>query len=80
MTTITLVEQHVIKPTDPRFEVIDAAAFAAKNLYNRANYAIRQAFIHKGEFIPYAKLAKDAKLWDSSGSFRLKSPNGCCVC
>lgn len=64
MTTITLVEQHVIKPTDPRFEVIDAAAFAAKNLYNRANYAIRQAFIHNGEFIPYAQLAKDAKVWD----------------
>jgi putative transposase len=40
-----LVEQHVISPRDPRFAPIDAAAFAAKNLYNLANYLVRQAFI-----------------------------------
>jgi hypothetical protein len=28
-----LVEQHVIKRGDPRYAVIDAAAFASKNLY-----------------------------------------------
>ena len=33
-----LVEQHVIRKTDPRFAAIDAAAFASKNLYNAANY------------------------------------------
>jgi putative transposase len=40
-----VVEQHVIARSDPRFAVIDAAAFAAKNLYNAPNYLVRQAFI-----------------------------------
>jgi putative transposase len=56
MTTITLVEQHHIKASDPRFGAIDAAAFAAKNLYNRALYEVRQAFIHRGEYIAFARL------------------------
>jgi putative transposase len=56
MTAVTLVEQHHIREKDPRFEVIDAAAFAAKNLYNKALYEVRQAFIHRGEYIPFARL------------------------
>jgi putative transposase len=48
-----LVEQHVISTHDPRYAIIDAAAFASKNLYNAANYEIRQAFIHKGEYLNY---------------------------
>jgi putative transposase len=56
MTMVTLVEQHHIKAGDTRFEAIDAAAFAAKNLYNRALYEVRQAFIHQGEYIPFARL------------------------
>lgn len=46
-----LVEQHVIKRNDPRFAVIDAAAFASKNLYNAALYELRQAYIHAGRYI-----------------------------
>jgi putative transposase len=38
MTTVTLVEQHHIKASDPRFVPIDAATFAAKNLYNKVLY------------------------------------------
>jgi putative transposase len=30
-----LVEQHVIRKSDSRFQTIDAAAFASKNLYVR---------------------------------------------
>jgi putative transposase len=56
MTTITLVEQHQIKAGDPRFGAIDAAAFAAKNLYNKALYEVRQAFIHQGEYLPFAQV------------------------
>ncbi len=37
------VEQHIINERDPRYAVIDAAAFASKNLYNTANYELRQA-------------------------------------
>ncbi|MGH2493133.1 MAG: RNA-guided endonuclease InsQ/TnpB family protein [Ktedonobacteraceae bacterium] len=53
-----LVEQHVIDRTDPRYRVIDAAAFASKNLYNAANYEIRQAYIFEGRYVPYNELDK----------------------
>ena len=36
--TVRLVEQHRIYPTDPRYEVIDTASFASKNIYNLTNY------------------------------------------
>jgi putative transposase len=51
-----LVEQHLIRKNDPRFAPIDQAAFASKNLYNQANYQIRQAFIHEGKYLPYAEI------------------------
>src|SRR5579863_8127236 len=57
-TPMQLVEQHVISRTDPRYAAIDAAAFASKNLYNAANYELRQAFIHQGRFISYNQLDK----------------------
>ncbi len=40
-----LVEQHCIDKGDPRYAAIDAAAFAAKNLYNLALYEMRQSYI-----------------------------------
>src|SRR5258708_8311952 len=40
-----LAEQHVIKRGDPRYGRIDEAAFASKNLWNLANYSVRQSFI-----------------------------------
>src|SRR2546430_16554322 len=53
-----LVEQHVIKKSDPRYGVIDKAAFASKNLYNASLYEIRQAFIHEGKYLSYTKMDK----------------------
>jgi hypothetical protein len=50
---VRLVEQHVIKPGDPRFAVIDQAAFAAKNLYNAALYLVRQSFIFEHRYLGY---------------------------
>ena len=40
-----LVEQHIISKSDPRFQSIDEMAFASKNLWNLANYYVRQSFI-----------------------------------
>jgi putative transposase len=40
-----LVEQHIISKSDPRYSVIDGMAFASKNLWNLANYYVRQSFI-----------------------------------
>ena len=43
-----LVEQHIIDRNDPRYGLIDEAAFKSKNLYNAANYEIRQPLSMKG--------------------------------
>lgn len=53
-----LTEQHVISKSDPRFAVIDAAAFKSKNLYNAALYELRQAFIHHGIYYRYEEMDK----------------------
>jgi putative transposase len=46
-----LVEQHVIKRTDPRYQRIDVAALKSKNLWNAANYLVRQSFIFHGVYL-----------------------------
>ncbi|HEX2906026.1 MAG TPA: transposase [Phototrophicaceae bacterium] len=56
--TMQLVEQHLIHPADPRWGVIDAACFLSKNLYNAANYLMRQAYIFQHHYLPYAELDK----------------------
>jgi putative transposase len=56
-----LVEQHVIKRSDPRYRVIDEAAFKSKNLYNAANYLYRQAFIHQGKYLNIGEVERQMK-------------------
>jgi putative transposase len=56
-----LVERHVIKQTDPRFPAIDTAAFASKNLYNAANYVVRQSFIGNGVYLDYHEMHRRMK-------------------
>lgn len=51
-----LVEQHVIRKGDSRYEAIDQAAFASKNVYNAANYLIRQSFIFQGVYLNYHQM------------------------
>src|SRR6267378_1184721 len=53
-----LVEQHIIGRNDPRYGVIDAAAFASKNLYNAALYELRQAYILQGRYLSYSTMDK----------------------
>ena len=55
------VEQIIIKKDHPKFKVIDEMCFHSKNLYNEANYTIRQNFIENGEVIPYKKMNFDFK-------------------
>ncbi|SQE24366.1 transposase, IS605 OrfB family [Campylobacter jejuni subsp. doylei] len=57
------VERHIIKPNDKRFNSIKEICHKSKNLYNYANYIIRQDFI-ANESIPKeydltTKLAKE---------------------
>src|SRR5579875_3235749 len=53
-----LTEQHVIGRDDPRYSVIDEAAFKSKNLYNAANYEYRQAFFHEDKYLTYNQVQK----------------------
>ena len=53
-----LVEQHVISRHDPRYTIIDEAAFKSKNLYNAALYEIRQSFIHTGVYLDYNEMQR----------------------
>jgi len=48
----------MISKTDARFELIDRAAFASKNLYNAALYEIRQHFIFAGKYLNYNQMDK----------------------
>ena len=45
------VEQHVIERSHPKFHAIDEMAFASKNLWNLANYYVRQAFIFQHSYL-----------------------------
>jgi putative transposase len=53
-----LVEQHVIDRNDPRYSVIDEAAFKSKNLYNAGNYEVRQSYIHAGKYLNYNEVQR----------------------
>ena len=51
-----LTERHVIKFTEHRFAQIDELAFKSKNLYNAANYVIRQSFVYGWGYINYNEM------------------------
>jgi putative transposase len=53
-----LVEQHCISKSDPRYSVIDEAAFKSKNLYNAALYEMRQAFFNEGMYLTYNQVER----------------------
>jgi putative transposase len=59
-----LVEQHVSSKRDPRFAAVDAAAFKAKNLYNAANYLVRQSFIFEQRYLGYVEIYHQLKQTD----------------
>lgn len=58
-------ETIIIKEDHPKFKIIDQQCFHSKNLYNEANYVIRQKFIEDGEYIPYRKMNFDFKTHDN---------------
>ncbi len=45
------VEQHVIEKIHPQFRALDEMALASKNLWNLANYHVRQAFIFQHTYL-----------------------------
>lgn len=73
------VEQHIISRYHPMFKICDDYCKRSKNLYNHANYIIRQEFIKNSNFLKYNVMAKLMKTEDSfklfgsnSGQYTLK--------
>jgi len=56
-----LTERHIIKSTEHRFAQIDSLAFKSKNLYNAANYVIRQSFIYGWNYVNYNEMNRFMK-------------------
>ena len=53
-----LVEQHLIKKTNPMFKECKDLCFKSKNLYNRALYEIRQEYINNKKYLNYYDIEK----------------------
>ncbi|MDJ0518926.1 MAG: transposase [Trichodesmium sp. MO_231.B1] len=53
-----LVERHIIQPTHRFYPEIDRLCFLSKNLYNYANYLVRQSFIFEKTNNSYYDLQK----------------------
>ena len=45
MKKVNRVEQQIIKRNNPIYKIVDQYCFYSKNVYNQANYLIRQSFI-----------------------------------
>jgi len=55
------VEKQIIKPANEYYAILDNFCFLSKNLYNHANYIVRQTFIKGNKWIRYGKLDKQLK-------------------
>lgn len=68
---VNRVEQHLIKKSDGIYKIIDDLCFKSKNVYNYANYIVRQEFIKNNRWIRYNELAsimKDTEPYRDLGS------------
>ena len=59
--TLSRVEKHVIKKSDKHFGTIFDFCKMSKNLYNHANYLIRNEFVSNGKWLRYNDLDKILK-------------------
>ena len=53
---VNRVEQRIIHKSHPLWNTIDKMCFNAKNLYNYANYIIRQEYLKSKTYIPYREM------------------------
>ncbi len=58
MTVIQQVEKHVIKKSHPYYDMFCEYTHLAKNLYNHANYLVRNEFAETGKWLRYQTLDK----------------------
>ncbi|SET11942.1 hypothetical protein [Anaerobranca gottschalkii] len=55
---VNRVEKHIIYPKNSYYPILDEYCFKSKNLYNFANYQIRQKFCKEGKYISYKQMDK----------------------
>lgn len=61
MTVIQQVEKHVIKKSHPYYSMFCEYTHLAKNLYNHANYLVRNEFVETRKWLRYQGLVKILK-------------------
>lgn len=59
---VSRCEKHIIKKNNPYYNMLDDFCFKAKNLYNHANYIIRNEFCSTNKWIRFSELDKILKL------------------
>lgn len=64
------VEKHIIKSNNKYYKMLDEYCFKSKNLYNYANYIVRQEFINNGNWIRYNELDKIVKNKENDFDYR----------
>lgn len=62
MKKVMRVEKHNISRASPMWKDCDDLCFKSKNLYNYANYIMRQSFINKEGLIKYHELTNKLKI------------------
>ena len=58
MITDTRVEKHVIKKSNKYYSMLDRYCYLSKNLYNHANYLVRERFSTDNKWLRYEELDK----------------------
>ena len=56
--TVKRVEKHIINREHKYFSMLLDKCHTAKNIYNHANYLIRQEFINNGKYLGYREIEK----------------------
>lgn len=64
------VEKHIIKSNNKYYSLLDEFCYKSKNLYNYANYIIRQEFVNNGKWIRYNDLDKILKQEGNNFDYR----------
>lgn len=62
---VTRVEQQILNKGHPMWKIIDEMCYNSKNLYNEANYIVRQEFINNKRYITYREMNKEFKTHDN---------------
>ena len=68
---VTRVEQQIIRKNHPLYEIVDTHCFYSKNVYNQANYLVRQAFVKENKVLvanEVQKLMQDMDCYKECGS------------